>query len=192
PDVTDENMLYRLPPIDNRTQRIILPEDRICKETQRTRNQTMGSPMLSARTNDTILLLYLENGHVTRLDDDRAHNASGKIHIYGTLSPSPNDTLQDVQRHSELHGHRGRLSTANFDDGHCYEDNGTPIALQRKALPQRPHLEDGEGSNLWCTCRFRLPALVSGSIYTIYWVWDFSGLDFIEIYTTCLDVHIIA
>jgi hypothetical protein len=84
------------------------------------------------------------------------------------------------------------LGSFPFDDGQCYQDNDTPIAAQRRELPQRKHL-DVEGNGLWCGCDVLLPEqLEPGSIYTLYWIWDFRGVGFLEFYSTCMDIEIIA
>lgn len=175
-------MMYRL---TNNDQPIL--ENFVCKETQRTHNQTTGSPTLSARANDTIYLMYLENGHVTRLESNRS---SGFITVFGTSNPSSTDTFQSI---GEAKGDdiTGLHRLYNFDDEHCYEDNESPIANERKQKPHRPQLEV-EGCNLWCGNRVPLPKeLMPGTTYTLYWVWNYSTRRDIEIYTTCLDIDII-
>ncbi|KAF2194716.1 hypothetical protein K469DRAFT_513192, partial [Zopfia rhizophila CBS 207.26] len=191
PSFTDETMTYLLPP-NNRNPSEILPSDPICKETQRTNNQTAGSPMLLARASDKVLLMYQENGHVTKLTDGQN---SGFISVYGTSTPSPTDTLQDIhgvwsfEQWRESGGKNGMIYLGGFDNGHCYQDNGSPEASKRKTLNQRQHL-DVEGNDLWCGRRLFLPkGLTPGSIYTLYWVWPFVGaVGKKEIYTTCLDI----
>ncbi|KAF2727580.1 hypothetical protein EJ04DRAFT_393094, partial [Polyplosphaeria fusca] len=181
---TDDTMTYRLPPPD-RTSKELSPQDLVCKETQQTQNYTVESPMLIARANDSILLMYQENGHVTLIGQDTAHNSSGSIIIYGTSNSSATDNFQALQNDSS---HFETLGRTDFDDGHCYQDNSTPLASERRALPQRQHL-DVEGNALWCTSEISLPeTLMPGSTYTLYWVWYFNGPS--EVYTSCLDVSI--
>ena len=198
PTFRDEDMLYRLPRI---SQTEVLSADLICRDSQMTQNQTMGSPMLSARAGDTVLLMYQENGHVTKIDDDPNHNPNQTINaiiVYGTLTSSPTDKFLDII-HSKVSSRiEGWRAFEHFDDGHCYQDNGTPKALLRKSLPQRPHL-DVEGNDLWCGIDVTVPeALTLGSLYTLYWIWNFNGVSngdwtkpFTEIYTTCLDILIV-
>lgn len=179
-------MMYRLPRADQTT---ILPDDFVCKETQRTYNQTIGSPALSARANDTIFLMYQENGHVTKLDS--SHPSSGLTVIFGTSTPSKADKFQAITSGAESNNTIGLRRAVGFDDGHCFEDNNSIVALDRKQKPHRPQLEI-EGSNLWCGRDIRLPEeLTPGSAYTLYWVWYFSGFEHEEAYTTCLDIEII-
>ncbi|KAF2197899.1 hypothetical protein GQ43DRAFT_494744, partial [Delitschia confertaspora ATCC 74209] len=162
PSFTDKAMTYLLPP-NGHTTNTFLPSDPFCKETQRSANQTSGSPVLSAHVNDTILLLYQENGHVTKLDEDPRHITSGVIRVYGTSNSSPTDTLQGINewgfdKFIQSKGDYGLMLWASFDDGDCYQDNNTPKALERKTLVQRAHLEV-EGNDLWCGWRVRLPAI---------------------------------
>jgi len=149
--------------------------------------------MLSARPSDTILLMYQENGHITRINDDPNHSPSSTtnlIVVYGTLHSRPTDTFQDVTASLFYADIEGLRATGPFDDGHCYQDNETPIALMRRSKSQRPHI-DGEGQNLWCGTRVGLSkALHPGDIYTLYWVWNFSGAAN-EMYTTCMDILIV-
>lgn len=85
-------MTYLLPP-DSRDGNALLPTDPICKQTQMNYNQTLGSPMLSALTGDTILLMYQENGHVTLLEQTPGKASSGVVSVYGIAVPSPSDSL---------------------------------------------------------------------------------------------------
>lgn len=77
-------MTYLLPP-DGRSTRHLLYSDGICKPTQRSQNQIVGSPALRAFGGEEIVLRYQENGHITLSNN----NLSGKrtprvISIYGT------------------------------------------------------------------------------------------------------------
>ncbi|KAF2197897.1 hypothetical protein GQ43DRAFT_379920, partial [Delitschia confertaspora ATCC 74209] len=134
---TDMAMTYLLPP-NGRTPSIVLPSDPICKETQRTWNQTIGSPSLVAHANDTILLLYQENGHVTKLNEDPRHNASGLIYVYGTSESTPTDTLKSIHKewtyneYIQSEGSHGLMALTGFDDKHCYQNNDSPLTWSRK------------------------------------------------------------
>ena len=178
-------MTYLLPP---QGEIAISSEDFICKETQRTYNETVESPRLSAHAGDTVILMYLENGHVTKLDVN--HNSSGIVQVFGTSTPSYADKFQEVTDGLNP-GIYDLLQSTNFDDGQCYEDNGSPIALERRVLPQREHL-DVEGTSLWCGNTVQIPPSVAqGSIYSLYWVWYFNTAITVQIYTTCLDIDIL-
>lgn len=176
-------MMYRLP-----NGNLTLLENMVCKETQRTHNQTAESPALSAHANDTIYLMYQENGHVTKL---KPNQAPGIIIVHGTSNFSSADNFQSItslESAREIHGLR---QTFGFDDGHCYEDNGSIIANERNKMQHRMRLEF-EGGNLWCGVKIRLPeGLTPGTIYTLYWIWDFSGPVHTEVYTTCLDINVV-
>lgn len=55
------------------------------------------------------------------------------------------------------------LAEAPFDDGKCYQANGSKESWRRRALPQRRHT-DKEESDLWCGVEVTLPPnLVSGT-----------------------------
>jgi hypothetical protein len=167
----------------------IHPDNPVCKESQIVQNQTLYSPSLLANAGDTVILLYQENGHVTKIDEDPGHPNAGTIRVFGAVNSFSADTLQDITRSVPL----GEWS---FDDGICYQDNGSEKATNRKLIrPSRPHLEV-EGPDVWCTTSIKLPDHLSANdIYSLYWIWNFdgvgtNGLDFVERYTTCIDVVI--
>ncbi|KAF2741919.1 hypothetical protein M011DRAFT_472637 [Sporormia fimetaria CBS 119925] len=142
--------------------------------------------MLKASANDTVLLMYQENGHVTKLDPN--HRTSGKTVVYGLLNASSNDKLLGFNVSTKA---VGTEQWSKFDDGSCYEDNGSPIAQERKSRTHRSRMVF-EGNNLWCGHTIRLPqSLRAGDIYTLYWVWVFNGMNHHELYTTCLDLQIV-
>ena len=145
--------------------------------------------MLSAQANGTILLMYQENGHITKINEDKAHPNPGFVTVYGTLHSTPADTFQDITEiRAARNGPEGELRTMSFDDGKCYENNGTLESLRRQTLSHRPTL-NVETPNLWCGTDVQLPEqLQSGDIYTLYWVWFFSPK---QIYTTCIDILIV-
>ncbi|KAK7179078.1 hypothetical protein PSPO01_14861 [Paraphaeosphaeria sporulosa] len=187
PTFTDQDMTYLLPPA-GRMENKILPSDLACKETQRNKNYTVHSPMLVVRPNDHIRLLYQENGHVTRIKDDpNRKGTSGTVTVVGTRHGTSTDTLQDILDSNSAR-HHATTHISNFDDGVCYQANGTPEALKRQRQSQRPRLEV-EGPDLWCGQDFLVPgSLKARDVYTMYWIWNFDGFASTERYTTCLDV----
>jgi len=186
----DNDMVYRLPP-DGRSNNTIWPSDRVCKDSQTTRTQTAGSPRLSVKAGDPIVLLYQENGHVTNIEANTGHLTAGIVQVFGMYNSTPTDTFQDIWNGTRNDASSVLLYTGKFDDGVCYQDNDTPKARQRKATNYRPHL-DVEHNALWCGAGFRLPKdLQSKSVFTLYWVWNFDGVGFVERYTTCIDIDIV-
>jgi hypothetical protein len=183
-------MTHRLPPA-GRVPNQLQSEDLVCRETQISHNQTSGSPSLSARAGDTLLLLYQENGHVTKIEQDPGHRNSGAITVFGTSYPSPTDSLQHMTVESGIVEGLSLLRESNFDDGVCYQDNGSEKANERKKMNHtRPRLAV-EGPDVWCSVEVTLPTSLSVSdVYTLYWIWNFDGADFVERYTTCIDVTI--
>ena len=193
-------MTYLLPPND-RGANVILPTDTICKNTQLVDIQTAGSPVLIAHAGDKIALRYQENGHVSLPQNTPGKPpGSGTVSIYGTSSSAPEDTLLGIHNIWTIDGlggdRRGQLlSRQYFDDGECYQINSGPISEDRQR--RFPHVPDDiQGADLWCRNIVTLPEdLVTGSLYTLYWVWDWptapgtTGLPSgkIEIYTTCMD-----
>ncbi|PVH98599.1 hypothetical protein DM02DRAFT_565973 [Periconia macrospinosa] len=188
PTFRDQDMTYRLPPA-GRIPNKVSPEDHVCMVSQRSLNYTQDSPMLLAQANDEVVLMYQENGHVTRIEEDVGHGRNGgTVMVIGTSNSTFANTFQSVV--SPANNYTKTLRVGSFDDGWCYQANETPKSRYRQMQPQRPHLES-EGINLWCGQTVRLPStLRPGDIYTLYWIWFFDGVGFEERYTTCLDVRI--
>lgn len=179
----------------------IQPSDMMCKGSQIISNYTADYPRLTAAPLDKIAMRYLENGHVTLVQGVRpAHN--GTVFIYGTKSPSDTDTYLGIHRVWNTAGtggdKRGKLiATRNFDDGKCFQMNGSPISAARQAAvgwtPQ-------SGSDLPCQTDLQIPSEAGTSgTYTLYWVWEWPTLDATtgkvvtnQSYTACLDINMTA
>ncbi|KAL7791367.1 hypothetical protein V8C37DRAFT_161320 [Trichoderma ceciliae] len=139
-------------------------------------------PMLEAAPGDHIALIHLENGHTTLPQNQPKKPLNrGTIFLYGTSQPKEDESLFDVHLvwNKDGTGGDGRgtlLSTRNYDDGQCYQPNNGPISLQRAAnLAPEGAVHDIE---LGCQSTIQLPSdLKPGSIYTIYWYWDWPDLD---------------
>lgn len=185
----------------------IYPNDTMCKHSQQTQYQSNGSPRLQAAPGDSVALRYQENGHVTLPQNQPGKQPNrGLVYIYGTTQPKFPELFLDIFGQWNANGtggdQRGKLlATQPFDDGYCYQMNGGNISTQRQAL--YPHTSDQlMGANLWCQNDVALPTdIATGKPYTIYWVWDWPtepGVDpnlpkgKAELYTTCMDVDVIA
>jgi hypothetical protein len=205
PGFNDGQMDYLIPPNGRPTGNQILPTDLMCKSTQNIGSQTPGFPVLNASPGDMIALRYQENGHVTNPGVPPGKPANGgTVYIYGTQKPSDSDTLLAIHKVWNAAGTGGNgngilLATRNFDDGQCYQvDNAHALSVQRQK--EFPHKADPlMGEDLWCQTDVTLPSNIAASdSYTLYWVWDWptgtpgvgSGVN--EIYTTCMDVNLVA
>ena len=198
--------MVNLIPGNGRLINDIRSTDLMCKDSQTSQTQTSGSPRLQAPAGANVALRYQENGHVTLPQNQPGKpDNRGTVFVYGTTQPSATDEFLSIHRvwNAEGTGGDGRgvlLSTQNFDDGQCYQDNDGTISQQRqKAFPHTP--DALMGANLWCQQDIQIPTTApSGKPYTLYWVWDWPTLpgtgDFTngkqEIYTTCMDVDIVA
>ena len=161
-------------------------------------------PRLVASPGSSVALLYLENGHITKPNTPPGKpKNSGTVWIYGTSDPQANQLLSSVHKVWNTAGtggdKRGKLlSTQNFDDGQCYENNQQPTSLQRQQKTPVGTGDSTEGNNLWCQNNIILPAEAqAGKPYTVYWVWDWptdaqaappKGLN--ELYTSCIDIDV--
>ncbi|PSS08745.1 hypothetical protein M430DRAFT_109847, partial [Amorphotheca resinae ATCC 22711] len=196
----DEGMTYLLPPNGRSTGNEILQTDLMCKSTQTIGSQTAGSPALIASPGDFIALRYQENGHVTQPQIPPGKpEGSGIVYVYGTASPSNDDTYLGIHHvwNADGTGGDGRgvlLATRHFDDGQCYQiNNGTISKNRQEEFPHNANPLMGE--DLWCQTDVQLPADATGN-YTLYWVWDWPTLDSNgaviknESYTTCSDISL--
>lgn len=201
PTFDDHQMQNLLPPSRGRCGPTLLKSDRICKETQTIGNYSEDFPRLRVNRGDYVALQYQENGHVTLQENTPQKNSSGYVYIYGTESPSDDDTLLSIHRVWTMDGSggdkRGRLLAKwPFDDGRCYQRNSGEISLQRQQSYKKDDVPP-QGGDLWCQSDFRIPGDVRGE-YAVYWVWDWpsaptnkfpSGQP--EIYTSCMDITVL-
>ncbi|PWY78587.1 hypothetical protein BO94DRAFT_588300 [Aspergillus sclerotioniger CBS 115572] len=206
PNFSDKTMTYLIPPDGQANQSLIEPTDKMCKSTQRTHNQTEGSPRLQASAGAAIALRYQENGHVTLpWNQPGKPKNRGTVYVYGTTEPKEEENFVDVHKVWNRNGTGGDrrgvlLSQQNFDDGRCYQINNGNISEYRQKV--YPHEADPlMGADLWCQQDIALPSNApSGKLYTLYWVWDWPtapGVDpslpegKLEMYTTCIDVEVV-
>jgi hypothetical protein len=139
-------------------------------------------PMLEAAAGDKVAIMYLENGHTTIPENqpNKPRNR-GTVFLYGTSEPAQQEKLFDVHLLWNKDGTggdgRGRLlATRNFDDGQCYQPNNRPIALQRASSLSNQGANPNE--ELSCQTAVTLPEdLEPGSVYTVYWYWDWPDLN---------------
>lgn len=171
--------------------------------------QTDQFPPLSAPGGSEIVLRFQENGHITLPWNQLGKLTSGTVSVYATSQPSPNDMFTAIHNvwTSDGTGGDGRgylIAQESYDDGKCYQVNGSPISITRQQLFTHPMPDPLQGINLWCSSNVTLDdanqqALPAGSMITLYWVWDWptaagtdpnlpDGKD--ESYTTCMDVMI--
>ena len=119
PNFNDFQMQHLLAPSSSGAS---VPHERICKATQTIGNYTNALPPLLAWPGAVIALQYQENGHVTLPSLTPQKNSSGTVYIYGTSSPSNEDSLTSIHGVWNTVGtggdRRGRLlASRNFDDG---------------------------------------------------------------------------
>ena len=201
---SDTDMVYLLPP--NGGSNAYTDDLFLCKDTQRTHNQTEGFPMLRVTPGGAIALQYQENGHTTQptINAGKAPNG-GTVYIYGTASPKNDEKFTQVHKVWNADGtggdKRGKLlATRDFDDKRCYQESDVPLAQQRKAQYPVPAAlkQDPMDVALWCQNDFALPMdMPVGKPYTLYWIWDWptTGLPVgnkNQSYQTCMDVQVVA
>ena len=139
-------------------------------------------PMLEASPGDHIAIIHFENGHVT-LPQNQPNKPlnRGTVYLYGTAQPADKEKLFDVHlrwnQDSTGGNKRGSLlATRNYDDGQCFQPNTSPITNQRIAKLGAMGAKNTQ--ELGCQSDVKLPAdLKPGSVYTIYWYWDWPSLN---------------
>ncbi|EHK40408.1 hypothetical protein TRIATDRAFT_230982 [Trichoderma atroviride IMI 206040] len=138
--------------------------------------------MLEAAAGDHIALIHLENGHTTLPQNQpRKPQNRGTIFLYGTSQPKENERLFDVHLVWNKAGTGGDkrgvlLGTRSYDDGNCYQPNNGALSIERAAR-LAPEGAD-HNTELGCQSTIQLPSdLKAGSVYTIYWYWDWPDLD---------------
>jgi hypothetical protein len=194
----DAQNVYLLPP--NSRPGAIIDMDLMCKSNQQIGVQSQNYTTLNAAPGDYVALTYYENGHVTIPTTQVGKPAGrGTVFVYGTKSPSPNDTYLGIHRVWNAEGTVGNgilLATQPYDDGRCFQAQGTgaaagesPINIQRKEALNYP-----SGVELPCQTDIQIPADAGTGTYTLYWVWEWPSLfsngavQKNESYTSCMDI----
>ncbi len=181
----------------------IIFSDRICMLSQQFSYQSQGSSRLKVKAGKKVVLRYQENEHITLPHETPGKVTSETVFVYGIKESRSTDTLLNIHKvwnKDETAGDaRERLlAEVDFDDEECYGSNFlSPIYQLRQKLFEA---NSGQGPNRWCRNRVQVPEDTTEGVYTLYWVWDWpSSLDTPdgsmrwkdEIYTTCVDLHVI-
>ncbi|KAL2110860.1 hypothetical protein VUR80DRAFT_632 [Thermomyces stellatus] len=216
PNFTDSALQYLLPPNGRAEGPVILDSDNIAKNG--IDSYTEQFPRLSAAPGELIALRYQENGHVSLPENTKNKPLNrGTVYVYGTAKASDDDKILDILHEWTTDGNggdkRGKLiATRNYDDGQCHEANGGEISSLR--AQKFPKQDDAlQGPKLWCQVDVRIPEdIAAGSVYTMYWVWDWptlkpelvetskdgkfptqgDGVEKPEVYTSAIDIDIVA
>lgn len=139
-------------------------------------------PMLEASPGEHVAIVHLENGHVS-LPQNQPNKPKnrGTIFFYGTSQPKAQEQLFDVHLVWNKDGTGGDkrgilLAAKNYDDGQCFQPNTAAITNERVSK----YGADGAKNTqeLPCQSDIKLPSdLKPGSVYTIYWYWDWPSLN---------------
>lgn len=212
PGFQDKLMTYLLPP-DGRKPEGVYPTDTICSQSQSHREQSAESRRLTIRNGETVMLQYNENGHITKpWNNGYGKTDAGTVFVYSTNDSLQSDAVQRIHKVWTADGtggdRRGRLLyRGDFDDGRCYQyttasSGFSAIANARaKKFPGPGSNDTEQGQNLWCVADVTVPSMEIGSEYSLYWVWDWpssiaDGLSHVtvvpQVYTTCMDIRVIA
>jgi hypothetical protein len=207
---TDNAMTWRMPESNTEGKIFIDAEQLLCAPMQRQQKQSSDKfPRLKTVPGGFIAIRYQENGHVTLPQNNpEKPKKGGTVYVYGTKDPKTDEKLFDVlqwTQDGQGGDKRGVLLAMNdYDDGRCYLNNETPIAMARKAADPAYMTNTPEkgpaNSVMYCETDVKLPETVElGKAYTLYWVWQWTSLpgktpglkkgkD--EYYSTCMDVDV--
>ncbi|KAF1837126.1 hypothetical protein BDW02DRAFT_471297, partial [Decorospora gaudefroyi] len=203
-----DGMTWRMPPSNGEGKVFITADQPLCAPNQRERKQISEKfPRLKAVPGGFIAMRYQENGHVTgaATNPDKPEKG-GTVYVYGTTDPKSDEKLVDVlqwTQDGQGGDKRGVLLAMNdYDDGRCYLNNDSPVAMERKKTNPAYAMGSAQSgpSNtvMFCETDVKLPDTVQiGEAYTLYWVWQWvtlpnkipglpDGKD--EYYSTCIDV----
>ncbi|KAG5977705.1 hypothetical protein E4U55_006598 [Claviceps digitariae] len=140
------------------------------------------NPLLQAAPGDHVAIIHLENGHVSLPQNQPKKPLNrGTIFFYGTSQPKEQEKLFDVHLRWNKDGTGGDkrgifLGTRNYDDGQCFQPNTAAITNERASK----FSSDGAKTSqeLPCQSDIKLPEnLKPGSVYTVYWYWDWPDLN---------------
>ncbi|KAG5925645.1 hypothetical protein E4U53_003257 [Claviceps sorghi] len=139
-------------------------------------------PLLQAAPGDHVAIVHLENGHVSLPHNQPKKPLNrGTIFFYGTSQPKEQERLFDVHLRWNKDGTGGDkrgifLGTRDYDDGQCFQPNTAAITNERASK----FSSDGAKTSqeLPCQSDIKLPDnLKPGSVYTVYWYWDWPDLN---------------
>ena len=199
---------WQLPSPDTAVGRTTLDQsDFLCHPNQRSPTAyTAEFPKLKAAPGDFVAMKYLENGHVTQPWIPLGKpEAGGTVFVYGTTQPNANEKILNVlQWTADGKGGDGKgwlMTTQNYDDGRCYQQNAAPISIERQQkYPNRIPGQSGSITEQWCETDLKVPENQKvGTTLTTYWVWNWSTAPYTngtvcgkdEWYTTCSDLDIV-
>ncbi|KAG5986726.1 hypothetical protein E4U43_005382 [Claviceps pusilla] len=140
------------------------------------------NPLLQAAPGDHVAIIHLENGHVSLPQNQPKKPLNrGTIFFYGTSQPKPQEKLFDVHLRWNKEGTGGDkrgvfLGTKDYDDGQCFQPNTAAITNERASKFSSEGARTSQ--ELPCQSVIKLPDnLKPGSLYTVYWYWDWPDLN---------------
>ncbi len=181
----------------------IIFSDRICMLSQQFSYQSQDSSRLKMRADKKVVLRYQENEHVTLSHAIFDKTTSETVFMYDIKKSRSTDTLLNIHKvwnknETTSDARERLLAEFDFDDEECYESNFLSSIYQLRQKIFEANSE--QKSNRWCQNRVQVSKKTTERLYTLYWVWDWSSsLDIPndsmrrknEIYTTCLDLHVV-
>lgn len=212
PGYNGDSMNFQIP-ANSKGRPFIDNTDLLCHPSQQKQQQSSSKyPRLHTTPGGFIAMRYMENGHVTKPNNQMGKpKMGGTIFVYGTTTPKEGEKLTNVLRWTQdgQGGDKGGrlLAMNNFDDGRCYEVSDSNLSKER--VKETPNFALGQAVAgapgnypLFCETNVQIPQNVTaGKPYTLYWVWQWNtapgidpglpkGKD--EYYTTCIDVDVAA
>lgn len=177
---------WLIPPNGRPGGKIILPDDKLVKPSQRQLTDSSYSaqfPMLKAAPGDFVAILYTENGHVTRPEVSNPLKPinRGTVYLYATTHNDLSEAnLVDVHLKWTTDGTggdgKGRLlATRNYDDGQCHEP--IPAVGDTEGISTYRTKFITNSDSLICQSDVQIPTDATvGQILTVIWVWDWPDM----------------
>ena len=178
---------FLIPPNGRPGGAVILPDDKLVKESQRTLTASSYSdqfPMLSVAAGDMVAIKYRENGHVSRADKSNPLKPinRGTIYLYGTTENDlSNMNLMDVHLKwtSDGKGGDGKgklLATRHYDDGQCHETLPSDGDFEGIVGYRKQFVSKAD--SLLCQSAIKIPDDAPvGKVLTVIWVWDWPNMN---------------
>ncbi len=199
----DTIMTYLLSSNERSEDIEIIFSDRICMLSQQFSYQSQDNSRLKMRADKKVVLRYQENKHVTLSHATLDKATSETVFVYDIKKSRSTDILLNIHKvwnknETTSDARERLLAEFDFDDEECYESNFLSSIYQLRQKIFETNSE--QRSNRWCQNRVQVSKKTTERLYTLYWVWDWSSsLDISndsmrrknEIYTTCLDLHVV-
>ncbi|KAJ4297031.1 hypothetical protein N0V88_003947 [Collariella sp. IMI 366227] len=180
----DNDFVWLIPPNGRPDGKVIHPDDKIARPSQRKMNDVQEFPRLDVAPSDFVAIQYSENGHVSRADSANQFKPinRGTVYLYGTTDNDLTDVnLVDVHLKWTADGKGGNgkgklLATRHYDDGQCHEVIPDSGDIEEITTYRKEHVSKAD--SLMCQSDLQIPGdITAGQVLTVIWVWDWPDMN---------------